>query len=116
MLLVKLVETSGAVGATRSRKAKVAALADLLRSLDADEVEVAVGFLTGAARQGRIGVGWRSAYQQDVEPATEPSVEILEVDQILADLAATAGAGSQESQWQRCCCFSSSAAQWQGES
>ena len=55
--------------ATRSRKAKVEALAELLRSLDPDEVEVAVGFLTGAARQGRIGVGWRTAYRDDVEPA-----------------------------------------------
>jgi DNA ligase-1 len=95
MLLATLVATSGAVTATRSRKAKVAALAELLCSLDADEVEVAVGFLTGAARQGRIGVGWRTAYKQDVEPATQPSVEILEVDRILTDLAGTAGAGSQ---------------------
>ena len=69
------------------------ALAELLRSLDPDEVEVAVGFLTGAARQGRIGVGWRSAYRQDVEPAAEPSVEILEVDRILTELAGTAGPG-----------------------
>ena len=90
-----LVQTSGTVGATRSRKAKVEAIAGLLRSLEPDEVEVAVGFLTGAARQGRIGVGWRSAYRQDVEPAADPSVEILEVDRILTELAGTAGAGSQ---------------------
>jgi DNA ligase 1 len=95
MLLAALVETSGAVAGTRSRKAKVEALVDLLCSLEPDEVEVAVGFLTGAPRQGRIGVGWRSAYRQDVEPATEPSVEVLEVDRILTELAGTAGPGSQ---------------------
>ena len=95
MLLASLVETSGAVAATRSRKAKVEALAGLLRSLRPEEVEVAVGFLTGAPRQGRIGVGWRSAYRQDVEPAESPSVEILEVDRILTELAGTSGAGSQ---------------------
>ena len=95
MLLATLVETSSAVAATRSRKAKVEALAELLRSLDPDEVEVAVGFLTGVPRQGRIGVGWRTAYRQDVEPAAEPSVEILEVDGILTELAGTSGAGSQ---------------------
>jgi DNA ligase-1 len=58
-------------------------------------VGVAVGFLTGMPRQGRIGVGWRSAYRQDVEPAGAPSVEILEVDRILTELAGTAGTGSQ---------------------
>ena len=53
------------------------------------------GSSPGAARQGRIGVGWRTAYREDVEPADEPSVEILEVDRILTELAGTAGAGSQ---------------------
>ncbi|MET0902861.1 MAG: ATP-dependent DNA ligase [Acidimicrobiales bacterium] len=95
MLLADLVQTSETVAATRSRKAKVEAIAELLRMLGSNEVEVAVGFLTGAARQGRIGVGWRSAYRQDVEPAADPSVEILEVDRILTELAGTAGAGSQ---------------------
>jgi DNA ligase-1 len=95
VLLATLVATSGTVTGTRSRKAKVAALAELLRSLHPDEVEVAVGFLTGAARQGRIGVGWRTAYRQDVEPATEPSLEILEVDRVLTGLAETSGVGSQ---------------------
>ena len=95
MLLVALVETSNAVAATRSRKAKVEALASLLRSLAPEEVEVAVGFLTGVPRQGRIGVGWRSAYRQEFEPAAEASVEVLEVDRILTELAGTSGPGSQ---------------------
>lgn len=95
MLLAALVETSGLVAGTRSRTAKVAAIGDLLRALDPDEVEVAVGFLTGAPRQGRIGVGWRSAYKQDVQPATEPSVEVLELDRLLTELAGTSGPGSQ---------------------
>jgi DNA ligase-1 len=95
VLLASLVETSSTVAGTRSRKAKVEALAALLRDLAPDEVGVAVGFLTGMPRQGRIGVGWRSAYRQDVEPAGAPSVEILEVDRILTELAGTAGTGSQ---------------------
>ena len=57
VLLATLVETSGAVAATRSRKAKVEALAELLRSLEPDEVEVASGSSPARARQGRIGVG-----------------------------------------------------------
>ena len=94
VLLADLVATSGAVAATRSRTAKVAALVALLRGLMEDEVAPAVGFLTGAPRQGRIGVGWRTAYGADVVHATTPSVELLELDAILAALAATSGPGS----------------------
>jgi DNA ligase-1 len=95
VLLAALVETSGAVAGTRSRTAKVTALAELLRALEPAEVEVAVGFLTGVPRQGRIGVGWRSAYRQEVEAAADPSVEVLELDAILTELAGTSGPGSQ---------------------
>ncbi len=94
MLLADLVATSAAVAATRSRTAKVTALADLLRRLEPDEVEAAVGFLTGAPRQGRIGVGWRTAFKVEVPPAAMPSVELREVDRVLGELAVTTGAGS----------------------
>jgi DNA ligase-1 len=94
VLLADLVATSAAVGATRSRKEKVAALAALLRGLEPDEVESAVGFLTGVPRQGRIGVGWRTAFAVDVPHAEEPSVTIAELDTTLATLATTSGPGS----------------------
>ena len=94
MLLADLVATSAAVAATRSRLAKVAALGDLLRQLEPAEVEPAVGFLTGVPRQGRIGVGWRTAFQVDVAAAEEPSIHVLELDAALAELAATSGPGS----------------------
>jgi DNA ligase-1 len=60
VLLDSLVTTLETVAATRSRLAKVDALAALLRELSADEIAVAVGFLVGRPRQGRVGVGWRS--------------------------------------------------------
>jgi DNA ligase-1 len=94
VLLADLVATSAAVAATRSRTAKVAALGDLLRMLDPTEVAPAVGFLTGVPRQGRIGVGWRTAFTVDVEPADEPSITIGQLDTTLDRLAATSGAGS----------------------
>ncbi|MEO6317865.1 MAG: ATP-dependent DNA ligase [Acidimicrobiales bacterium] len=93
-LLAILVATSEVVGATRSRKAKVAALAELLRSLSAEEVEPAVGFLVGVPRQGRIGVGWRTVHGIEVEPTEKPWVEVLELDARLSELATTAGSGS----------------------
>jgi len=94
VLLAEVVATSEAVAATRSRKAKVDALAGLLRRLGPDEVEPAVGFLVGQARQGRIGVGWRTAHAVDVDPAETPTVTVLELDALLATLAVTTGSGS----------------------
>ncbi len=72
----------------------MAALAELLRELSTEEVEPAVGFLVGVPRQGRIGVGWRTVHGIDVEPATEPSLEVLELDALLSELATTSGSGS----------------------
>lgn len=94
MLLADLVATSAAVAATRSRTAKVGALGDLLRMLEPDEVAPAVGFLTGVPRQGRIGVGWRTAFTVEVEPALEPSLTVGDLDDVLGRLAVTSGPGS----------------------
>ena len=95
VLLADLVATSAAVAATRSRTAKVAALADLLRRLEPDEVEPAVGFLTGAPRQGRIGVGWRTAFGVEVRAGCRARrSRSREVDATLSELAVTSGPGS----------------------
>ena len=51
---------SAAVGATRARTAKAAALAALLRAAAPDEVEPATAWLAGEPRQGRLGAGWRT--------------------------------------------------------
>ena len=61
MELHELVGTSGAVRGTASRLEKTALLAGLLHRLAPEEVPVAVGFLTGWPRQGRVGVGWATA-------------------------------------------------------
>src|SRR3546814_6743425 len=76
--------TSAEVGATRSRTAKLAALTELLRRLAPEEVVPAVAALTGAPRQGRIGVGWRTVYGVEVAPAQDPCLELLELDATLA--------------------------------
>lgn len=98
MLLAEVVATSAAVAATRSRTAKVAAIAELLRRLGPEEVAPVVGFLTGAARQGRIGIGWATigsgaAIAADAG-AAEPSITVGELDHALTELAALAGPGS----------------------
>ncbi|MEV1131138.1 ATP-dependent DNA ligase [Agromyces sp. NPDC049794] len=94
MLLDELVTTADAVTATRSRLAKVDALAELLSRLEPDEIAPAVGFLVGKPRQGRVGVGWRGVAAAMGERAAAPTLTVAELDDLLDRLAATAGAGS----------------------
>ena len=60
MLLSEIVETSAAVGATRSRLTKVAAIAEVLRRATAEELPIVVPYLSGDLRQRRTGIGWAS--------------------------------------------------------
>ncbi len=99
MLLHEVVETSAAVAATRSRKAKVEALAALLRRTTPDELETVTAYLGGTLRQRRTGVGWRGAAAQ-VEPADEPSLSVTEVHEAFETIAALVGSGSQSTRAQ----------------
>jgi DNA ligase-1 len=91
----EVAAASAAATATRSRLAKVTAIAELLARLDPTEVPVVVAMLSGAVRQGRIGVGWATVGGLDVEPASgEPTLEIGEIDGALDRLGASAGPGS----------------------
>ncbi|HYH32661.1 MAG TPA: ATP-dependent DNA ligase [Pseudonocardia sp.] len=94
MLLADVVATSAAVGATRARTAKTAALAELLRRAGSDEVEPATAWLAGEPRQSRLGTGWRTLAALDVRPAAEPGLPVGAVEEVLDALAATTGAGS----------------------
>jgi DNA ligase-1 len=93
VLLAEVVATSATVAATRSRTAKIAALAELLRRLEPGEVEPAVGFLAGTPRQ-RTGVGWASVFRLDVPAATQASLTVRDVDVLLCALETVSGAGS----------------------
>ena len=86
--------TADAVASTRSRLAKVDALADLLRRLEPDEIAPAVGFLVGKPRQGRVGVGWRGMSAAMGESAAEPTLSVGDLDELLDRLATTSGSGS----------------------
>lgn len=93
--LSRLVETTEALRATRSRKAKSAALADCLRDADETEVLVVASYLSGALRQRRTGLGWRSL--TTLAPPTElAELDVLEVHARFAELAEVSGAGSRE--------------------
>jgi DNA ligase-1 len=92
--LADLVEASDAVGATRSRLAKVERIAAVLRRLAPEEVAAGVAFLSGELRQRQIGVGW-AALRELPAPAAEPSLTVGEVDAAFERIGGIAGAGSQ---------------------
>ena len=93
-LLADVVAASREVAETSSRSRKVAILANLLRTLDPSEVAIAVGFLSGLPRQGRVGVGYSTVYGIERPPAREPSLTIHELDRAITDVQETTGSGS----------------------
>lgn len=95
MKLDRLVDVSASVSATRSRTKKIDLLAALLQDLGADEVAVAVSFLSGRPRQSPLGVGYATVHGIEVSPADDPSLEILDVDRVLETVSTTSGQGSQ---------------------
>ncbi|MEU4362497.1 ATP-dependent DNA ligase [Promicromonospora sp. NPDC023987] len=119
MLLAEVAATSDAVAATRSRLAKRAAIAALLRrtatrdqatgdpaagarsTTDATDdeiaadIEIVVAYLAGALRQRRTGLGW-AALRDLPPPATEATLTVQDVDAAFAEMAALEGTGSAQ--------------------
>lgn len=105
MLLAEVAATSDAVAATRSRLAKRAAIADLLRRAAAGEraanddlpatIEVVVSYIAGALRQRRTGLGY-AALRDLPPPAVEATLTVRDVDTAFAEMAALEGPGSAQ--------------------
>ena len=93
-LLADVVTASTLVGETSSRSRKVAILAELLMELEPDEVPICVGFLSGAPRQGRVGVGYATVYAIRVRPADVASLTVVEVDRAIDEIEDATGPGS----------------------
>ncbi|MGV0643073.1 ATP-dependent DNA ligase [Mycolicibacterium sp. XJ879] len=98
MLLSDVAAASAEVGASSSRLAKIARIAELLRRAsdggDARLVAVTVSWLSGVLPQRQIGVGW-AALRSVPAPAAEPSLTVLEVDARFTEIGQVAGKGSQ---------------------
>ncbi len=95
MQLAEFVAVSGRVRATRARGHKIALIADCLREAAPDELPVAVSYLAGRPRQGKVAIGWRTLGGLGVNPASTPSLELLDVDVTIDRLGRIAGAGAQ---------------------
>jgi DNA ligase-1 len=94
VLLHQLVRTSAQIAETSSRLKKVELLAALLRDLDPNEIRVAIGFLTGWPRQGKIGIGWATLGSARPDPAAAPSLTLMDVDQTFTALQGIKGKNS----------------------
>ena len=104
MLLSEIVTTSVAVASTPSRRSKIDEIARLLVRVPADEVPIAVAFLSGDLIQRQIGVGYaaliglpeaREAAQSPTSPAVAPSLTLTETDAAFQEIGILIGAGSQ---------------------
>jgi DNA ligase 1 len=93
-LLADVVRASREVAGTSSRSRKVAILAELLRRLDAHEVPIAVGVLSGVPRQGRVGVGYATVYGVEHASAVEPTLAVADLDRAIVGITEATGRGS----------------------
>src|SRR5260370_16910963 len=95
MLLGELLAASERVAGTRSRLAKIDALAECLRRLDPPEIALGVAYLSGDTRQGRIGIGYATLKEAlAATPAGSPRLTLAQIDEALARLARIKGEGS----------------------
>ena len=95
MLLARVVETSERVAQTSKRLEKIELLATLLKQLNGDECEIAVAFLCGYTRQGRIGVGYAAIRASTAPPVEVAALEIVDIDRAFASLAGIQGRGAE---------------------
>src|SRR5688572_8374532 len=94
-LLADVAAVSRRVAETSSRLAKVRELADCLRRLAPDEVPIAIAFLSGETRQGRLGVAYAALRQAAAgEPPAQHSLTLQDVDTAFAGIVAARGKGA----------------------
>ena len=93
-LLSDVVRTSTQVSGTPSRLAKVRELADCLGRLEPDEIRVAIPYLSGEIRQGRLSLGYASLQAARTRAAIAATLTIRDVDQTFDELKAVKGKGA----------------------
>jgi len=82
-----VVDISGRVAETARRLEKIELIAGLLRLAAPEEIETVVAFLSGYARQGKIGVGYGSLRELGATAAGVATLAIGEVDAALSEMA-----------------------------
>ena len=96
MQLIDLARLSESVAALRGRNAKIDAIAAVLADCSAEAIEPGARILSGELPDGRIGVGPSQLRAVRGTPTAEaPTLGVVELRQILKDIAAISGSGSK---------------------
>jgi len=95
-LFAELVRVSDQVAATPSRLAKIRALADFLRPLAREAIEIALPYLSGDIRQGKLAVGYAALQAARASAAGAPSLTLRDVNAAFAALKQVKGKGAAE--------------------
>jgi len=91
-LLSDVVRTSTQVSGTPGRLAKLRELAACLGRLEPEEIRVAIPYLSGEIRQGKLSLGYASLQSARAAPA--PTLTVPEVDRAFDELKAIKGKGA----------------------
>jgi len=91
-----LVRVSNQVAATSSRLAKIRSLAEFLAPLEAKEIEIALPYLSGDIRQGKLAVGFAALQAARASAAPAPSLALGDVDAAFEQLKRVKGKGAAE--------------------
>lgn len=94
MLFSEMVATSEQITRAAGRLDKTGHLADCIRRLAPHEVAIAINYLSGQLRQGRIGIGMAKLLNLLSTAASSPSLTLSDVDLAFSEIAAAAGSGS----------------------
>lgn len=95
MLLERVVDTSKRIAATSRRLAKIDLLAALLSEAHQTEIEIAVAYLSGEPRQGKIGIGYRLIQAAIGAPAHTAALTLVETDQAIGFIATLRGTSAK---------------------
>ena len=93
-LLAELAAASARVAETPGRLAKLRILADCLRALAPEEVEIAIAYLSGEVPQGKLSLGYAALQAAARAPLPAPELKLLEVDAAFRAIKAAKGAGA----------------------
>lgn len=95
-LLAQIAHTSARIAGTPSRLGKIGLAAQCLRKLSGEEIEIALSFLSGELRQGKLSIGIAPLRAARGMPAAAPVLELDQVDAVFAKLKAINGQGAAE--------------------
>ena len=93
-LLADVVRASAAVAATSSRLAKIRVIADCLRALAPAEIEIALPWLSGDIRQGKLTLGYATLQAVMGHAAASASLTVADVDAAFQALNTVKGKGA----------------------